>query len=297
MNGYLTRLMRQSAVKISGSDAASRASPSPAASDAVAVPADFSEEETIREVPLSEVRLPALSARAGQSIVAAAPPPAEAPAEHESYAEAKPRPESSREVPPIQPPGRSAAGAIPFVSIGQPDPLSTPNERPSAKTVHPLGDESSTRVEASSSAAEAQEIVREVVAWVTDTPSPAAAAHVEPTKRAARTGAILERDPSRDSYRSHDQRARDASTSAVDSLSSDFPDRRLLPSAEAHLSATSASKMEPWSVQIDSIHLTIEEPAAKPVAAPVVPRVTPDAVSAPPGFTPSQLRRHYLRPF
>ena len=53
----------------------------------------------------------------------------------------------------------------------------------------------------------------------------------------------------------------------------------------------------PWSVEIGTIHLTIEAPAEKPVPRPIEPRARPPAPTSRPAAASSRLRRQYLRPF
>ena len=53
----------------------------------------------------------------------------------------------------------------------------------------------------------------------------------------------------------------------------------------------------PWSVEIGTIHLTIEAPAEKPAPRPIEPRALPTAPTSRPAAASSRLRRHYLRPF
>lgn len=296
MSGYLARLMQQSAVRIAHRDADQKSQSSVSPRDATAPAPDIVEEEALREAPVSpQPAIPDVPARDPQSVMVAPPVRTnKAPGKRESDGEATPPPASPRLTQPIRADG-PAADAIPFVSIGQTDPPPLPNEQmPATKTI-PSTNESPGSEEIFGSAPGAQEIIHEVVAWVTDTQRPAT--QVESTNPVARKSLVAGATPARVASDSQED-SRQRSPSPADELRElDRPDRSAFHSAEARSSARPTARAEPWSVQIDSIHLTIEEPAVKPAAPPVVPRVAPPAASLSSQFTPSQLRRYYLRPF
>jgi len=301
MNGYVARLMHQSAVKIASGDTGARAQSSASASGAGPPLPDIVEEETLREAPRPEQpTIPAVHAHELQNITAASFSPArtgEAPTEHgKKYGAVLPKLESPRVAQSVDAPGPPAAGAIPFVSIGQTEQSAAPNEQMPGDEPYSFVTDSPAGEEISFSTPGAQEIVHEVVAWVTDTRSPAT--EVEPTEQVARTSPMVVTTPARDAPASQIESGRRSLFRADDSGKVDPSERAVLPFAEARSSAPPVSQPEPWSVQIDSIHLTIEAPAAKPALPPVEPRVIPPAATAlSPVFTPSRLRRHYLRPF
>ena len=61
--------------------------------------------------------------------------------------------------------------------------------------------------------------------------------------------------------------------------------------------AADEAAASPWSVEIGTIHLTIEAPMEKPAPRPIEPRALPPAPTSRPAAASSRLRRHYLRPF
>ena len=71
------------------------------------------------------------------------------------------------------------------------------------------------------------------------------------------------------------------------------------PSARTLASPPTADEAgaSPWSIEIGTIHLTIEAPAQKPAPRPIEPRALPPAPTSRPAAASSRLRRHYLRPF
>jgi hypothetical protein len=293
MNGYLARLMEQSAVKIASSEADPKIQSSVPGNAAVAPTSEIVEEETLREAPVSQPPvLPVVRAGDPQSVTAGSQANT-APAEPLSYGEATPQPELPRLPQSIERAVPSATAAIPFVSIGPANPSATPNEQMPAEETHPSV--SAVREEIPGSTQSAQEIVHEVMAWVMDTKSPAT--DVESTNQAARIGPVVGNTSARAASDSQRESRKRSSSGADESGRVDRVESSAFHSAEAHSSARPTSWPEPWSVQIDSIHLTIEEPASKSVPPPVVPRVAPPAAASSAQFTPSQLRRHYLRPF
>ena len=294
MNGYLTRLMRQSAIRVSDPTSSS----SVPASEIIPSPSDVIEEETLREVPPSGA-----DPIVAENHETMAPAVQDEPEDDGALsADRKPPPHPAE---PSAPPAFVAEDAIPFVSIS-PTTLRTEEEqqKPTGATdasaaESPAGDEI-TRP-----APDAREIVREVVAWVRDTRTPATdfespklrtPATRTPTTKSIGSS-IIEADSSRRDPDTAKASRRRAFSSAADSQRPDSAERDLLPPAEADVSGPIAPRTEPWSVRIDSIHLTIEEPPAKPAPAPVAPRLAPTAASAPAPFNPSRLRRHYLRTF
>ena len=306
MNGYLARLMRQSAIQIARPDSGPKLESSVLASDTVAPVGDIAEEETTREAPVfQQPAVPAVRERDPEiGAVAKEVRTQNAPAERRNYGAATPQLELRQEVPSVAAPGRPAVDGIPFVSIATATVSRAPNEQMPAGETHPSV--SPAKEEIPSSTPTAQEIVHEVVAWMTEPLS--LARRIAPTNQAAPSDSVVEMIPAGDA-----QHWPEAVPSAwsVDDLPegkferdgvgvrfpADVLERNAPHSAEGHSHARPNSRAEPWSVQIDSIQLTIEEPAVKPAPPPITPRVAPTASASSSQFTPSQLRRHYLRPF
>lgn len=190
MNGYLARLMRQSAVRIGPNEASPKFQLSVLASGPVTAVSDVIEQETLREAPLQqEPPRPAIRVSDAQSATTRAD---KRPAKSESCTEATPEREPLRPAESIEP-RQSAAGAIPFVSIGQARPSPTPDDRISAIRANPFPEELRDEEEVSSSAPTPREIVEEVVAWMADTQSPAA--REKSTTRAARSVPVADSTP------------------------------------------------------------------------------------------------------
>jgi hypothetical protein len=320
VNSYLARLMRQSAITIARPDSGPALQSSVVATDPVAPMADIVEEETAREAPVFRAPVTAVDRERNPESAAVAPQlRSEKAAEGESYAAAPLLQEVPRQMQSFEARDRPAADAIPFVSIAAATVSPSPNEQMPAGETHPVV--SAGIEEIPNRTPSAEEIVHEVIAWVTEPQSlatrlapqnhalPANHAaranqaaptnHASPANHAPQTGPVVEAISASDA-RLLPKRS-DARAFSVDDLAKgDFPERNerdLFAPTDAHSSKRPPSNPEPWSVQIDSIHLTIEEPAVKSVPPPVAPRVAPTAVARSSQFTPSQLRRHYLRPF
>lgn len=296
MNGYLARLMQQSALRIAQGDADTIRPAFTPASDSAAPAPDIVEEETLGEAPVSsQPAIPYVRARDPQSVMIAPPLGTnETPGKRESDGEATPPLASLRPTQPIRA-DEPAAAAIPFVSIGSAKPSGSPNEQMPAAKPLPLTNESPASEEIAPPTPGAQEIIHEVVAWVTDTRRPVT--EVESTGPVARPSLLAKAIPARATTESQEDNRKRSPSPADESGEVDRPERSAFHSVETRSSAPPTARAEPWSVQIDSIHLSIEEPPAKSAVPPVVPRAAPPAASSSSPFTPSQLRRHYLRPF
>jgi hypothetical protein len=219
------------------------------------------------------------------------------PAESQPYAERHHEDKAGLEKPlATQRKDTSPASVAPesnVVTIGETELRGVPEQRAApAKTA-----DSSTQPHTSDSAVavpSSTEIVQEVLAWMAN--SDGATERVNPTVSGAPSSPALPVQVvavGSSTQRQFD----DSSTSPTPGVS---PSERSPEPETGHVLPASpppSTGTEPWSVHIDTIHLTIEEPPAKPEPRSVEPRAVPAAQPSQSRFSPSRLRRHYVRTF
>lgn len=295
MSNYIARLMHQSGLKVAAAENPSAAVSAVQETVAGSPPADVIEQEAQNEAEVFK-RSPVPAVAAHETLVRLhADSGSEEP---QSYFERRREDEVGLETPlAAQPSGTLATSVGPessAVSIGETEPRSSSEQQaPLVKTAYsptqPSTNDSAVAVPTSS------EIVQEVLAWMADSrgaavrPNPAGSgASASDISSPALSAQVVAVNPS-------------TQPRSGDNIASPIPDRSLSgrpPVPEPIRLAAPPAEDEPsWSVHIDTIHLTIEDPTAKPGPQPVERSVIPPAAPPQPRFRPSRLRRHYLRTF
>jgi hypothetical protein len=286
MSGYIARLMHQTGVKVTD---ANRVSPAQSATDVQEItsfssPADVSKKE-VRSERVSE-----------HDKLVVRPPSNVEPHAIQPTSEGYRGSEKSSETRVL---GRAAAvptvnllPTTPFISIGETEPRSTSEQEAPPPNTAPLPTEPFASDDSPILGSVSAEIVHEVMTWVADSGGTSRPAHIAsdasppaiPIQTAALPRSVWPQLGDNSS----------ASPTTDDFVPGQAPDPEIVSLAAAHPSTLRSRRDEPWSVHIDTIQLTIEEPAAKPSPPPVAPRA---ASPARPQISPSRLRRHYLRTF